>query len=145
MSRQFLRWTWAFDGGSTTESAHGAFEIQHDYKEGTDVTPHVHWYPTTTGTGNVVWQGEYYITEDGNYLTGTVACTTAATGTAWEEVRADFEPLSGDSLGIGYQVHVRLFRDPTHAADTYTGDAALGTFGMHYEVDAMGSRTITAK
>lgn len=136
---------YAFDGATLTEEVSGAFELQHDYKEGTNIVPHIHWYTTDTGAGNVKWQLEYYIKSGTSEYTGTTSVTTAATGTAWEEIRSDFPAITGTNFTIGMQIHFRLFRDPTDAADTYASDAALGTFGIHYEVDTVGSRQISTK
>lgn len=136
---------YAFDGATLTEEASGAFELQHDYKEGTNIVPHIHWYTTDTGAGNVKWQLEYYIKSGTSEYTGTTSVTTAATGTAWEEIRSDFPAITGTNFTIGMQIHFRLFRDPTDAADTYASDAALGTFGIHHEVDTVGSRQISTK
>lgn len=138
--------TYAFDGAALTEEVSGAFELQHDYKEGTDIIPHVHWYPTTAGAGNVKWQLEYWIRiNDTVKLTGTITITDAASGTAWTEERADFPAITGTTLLINAQIHFRLFRNPTDAADTYAADAAIGTIGIHYEINTMGSRQTLVK
>jgi hypothetical protein len=136
----------AFDGNATTEQIFGAMEINHDYKEGTDLYPHVHWAPTDANSGNVVWQLTYEIREGTTVAeTDTITVTDAAGGTAWEEMRADFDAIDGTGITIGYQFVFRLFRDPGHASDTYAHDAALLTFGLHYQVDGWGSRSLTAK
>jgi len=41
---QELKWTMQFD---------------HDYRQGSDVKPHVHWKPVGTSTGNAKWQLSY--------------------------------------------------------------------------------------
>lgn len=122
-------------------------EIQHDYKEGTDITPHIHWYPTTTDAGNVVWQLEYLIVRGGVIVGGstTITVTQAAGGTAWLQKRADWTAIDGADLKIGDQIHFRLFRDYTHESDTYEFDAAVATFGFHYQVDSLGSASIVTK
>lgn len=124
----------------------GAVELQHDYKEGEDIVPHVHWYPETTDTGVVRWGLEYYIVEDGTVLgNGTIYSEQSASGTAWDEQRADFSAIDGSSFTIGSQVHFRFFRDGTHVNDTFTGNSSIGTFGIHYPIDTIGSRQITSK
>jgi hypothetical protein len=44
-----------FDGNVTSEQVFGSIEIDHMYKEGTDILFHVHWMPTTATAGNVKW------------------------------------------------------------------------------------------
>ena len=136
---------YAFDGATLTEEAHGAFELQHDYKEGTDLYPHIHWYPSNTGTGNVKWQLEYWIVGGTVSSTATLTGIGAATGTAWQKVDTEFTTIVGSSFSIGLQIHFRLFRDPTDAADTYASDAVLGTVGVHYQCDTFGSSGVTDK
>lgn len=137
---------YAFDGGVTTEELHGKFEVQHDYKEGTNPVPHIHWYPTDNSAGDVTWFGEYWARKGSGYLaSGTLQTVQSAGGTAWVERRVNFPELDGSNLEIATQVHVRLYRDPTYSGDTYSSDAAIGTFGWHYQVDTIGSRQITTK
>lgn len=135
-----------FDGATLTQSLHGGTEMQHDYYEGTAITPHVHWTPDDATAGNVKWQLEYWIKLGSTTIaSGTLTVTSAATGTAWDEIRADFPTISGTGLVIGAQILFRIFRDPTDAADTYTGDAGIFTFGFHHQVDTVGSRQIITK
>lgn len=138
--------TYAFNGVSLLNELHGAFEIQHDYKVGSDIVPHVHFYPTTTGAGNVKWNMEYWIKDDNIApITGTISSTTAVNGIAWEEIRTNLATVVGTNIKIGSQFHFRLWRDPNDVADTYGADAAIGTVGIHYECDTLGSRQITTK
>jgi hypothetical protein len=138
--------TYAFDGNTLVKELHGAFEYQHDGKEETNIIFHVHWYPTTAGAGNVKWQLEYWMRKGTTYkLTNTITVISAATGTAWDEIRASFPAVSGTNLEIETQIHLRLFRDPTDGDDTYAADAAVGTVGIHYEIDTIGSRQVATK
>ena len=139
--------TYAFDGATKTEEAHGAFELQHDYQEGTDIYPHVHWYPSNTGTGNVEWFLDYLIKEGTTpiRLTGTMSIVSAASGTAFTPTFAEFGAITGTTLKIGSQIHFRLYLVPTGTHDTYASDALLGTFGIHYRIDAPGSISKASK
>jgi len=138
---------YAFDGNATTESLSGVIEILHGYVEGSDLRPHVHWAPTTTGTGNVKWQMEYTIANaDGTFSTPTtITITDAAGGTAWQSLVAEFATISGTGLEIGAQVHFSIFRDPSDVADTYAGDALLSSVGVHVQVESAGSINVFAK
>jgi len=49
-------------GFAVGEKIYGSFEMQHDYKEGSDITFHVHWQGITapSGTDNVQWRINIY-------------------------------------------------------------------------------------
>jgi hypothetical protein len=135
--------------GNALEEVSGVIELNHEWAEGTDITPHIHWYPTTTDTGDVVWKMEYEIVGlDETAGAGTVitAPATAAGGTAWVQKLTNWAVISGTSLNIGDQLHFRLYRDPVgEAGDTYGADAAAATLGFHYQLNTMGSRLISTK
>lgn len=52
-----------FDGAATTEQLFGTFELDHMWKEGSTIKPHVHWMATTAASGNVVWRLTWAITD----------------------------------------------------------------------------------
>lgn len=133
--------------GLTVQEGWGSLELVHDYKENTDIIPHVHWVPQTATAGDVKWQLEYvWLNRDGVASIGTViSVTVAAGGTAWLEKRTSFSAISGSGKGIGSRFTFRLFRDPADAADTYIDYAGLLDFGIHYERDTAGSRGVTTK
>ena len=137
----------AFTGTGVTQSAHGSLEILHDYKEGTDIVPHIHWCPTTTGLGDVKWQLEYSWLNGGSTVTTstTITVTVAASGTVAHEQRTNFPAISGTGKLIGSRFVFRVFRDAADGADTYAADAGAFDFGVHYERDTIGSRQITTK
>lgn len=136
----------AFSGSGPAESAHGSLEILHDYKEGSDITPHIHWCPTTTASGDVRWQLEYAWVDNGTISTSTtIGVTVAANGVVGKEARTNFPAISGTGRHIGSRFVFRLFRDPAHVADTYGDAAGAFDFGIHYERDTIGSRLITTK
>jgi hypothetical protein len=137
----------AFNGNATMEELGEGCEILHDYKEGTDIQPHLHWAATTADAGNVKWQLAYmWINRDGTYSGETIIdVTVAASEVAWKEQRTNFPAISGTGKEIGSRFQFVLFRDPADVADTYAHDAAAFDFGIHYERDTIGSREITTK
>lgn len=137
----------SFDGVTVTEELGESLEIIHNYMEGTNIVPHVHWCPTTSDAGNVKWQLRYmWIDREGVFESGaTISVVAAAGGVAWKEQRTNFPEISGTGKHIGSRFIFILFRDPTDAADTYTHDAAAFDFGIHYQIDTIGSRGVTAK
>jgi hypothetical protein len=137
-----------FDGNVTTEQVYGCIEIPHSYKEGTNITPHLNWMPTTASASNVKWQLEYNISSESSSITATsttITVSSSTPGVAWQEIRADFPIITGTNLTIGKQVSFRLFRNPADGADTYPDDAALLTIGFHYQQNSLGSTSITTK
>lgn len=133
--------------GVTVQEGWGSLEILHDYKEGTNIIPHVHWVPETSVAGDVKWQLEYaWLNRGQTFSTGTtITLTDAAGGTAWVEHRSSFPTITGTGMEIGSRFIFRLFRDPADVADTYDAYAGLIDFGIHYERDTMGSRGTVTK
>lgn len=139
---------YAFSGTNPTpDELSSSMEIIHDYKEGTDIIPHIHWAPTTTDIADVKWQLRYmWVNKDGTFSGATTIFATVTTsGTAWREQRTSFPSISGSGKQIGSRFLYRLFRDATDVADTYAFDAAVFDFGIHYECDTLGSRQTTTK
>lgn len=137
-----------FDGSVTTEQLYGCLELLHSYKEGSDLSPHLHWFPSTNGTGNVKWQLEYSITQhDGVAIqtSTTLSVNSSATGVAWLEKRAEFPDISGTNLMVGNQFVFRLFRNPSDGADNYGSDAGVLTFGIHFKQNTLGSSSEWSK
>ncbi len=129
------------------EALSGSFELQHDYDEGTDIQFHVHWQgiAAPTGTDNVRWQLTYTIARNNTVVAAptTIAIETPF-DTQYEMVRSDFAAITGTTLEIGDQFLFTLKRIAS-VGDAYAGDALLATVGIHYRVDTLGSRTLSAK
>lgn len=143
--------TYAFAPG---EKVSGLFEIQHDYKEGTDLTFHVHWQGITapTGTDKVQWQLIYTLTRDSQTLQSTTTITTESDyDTQYEFISSDFAAIDGSAAGhgggniqIGDQFLFQFSRI-TASTDEYGGDSLIATVGIHYQINTIGSRQIGTK
>lgn len=125
---------YGYAGTGPVESLQWAIDFDHDYVAGTDVIPHVHWYPNTTGTGNVGFKLYYQWTNAGAVwqpatLIPTVA--VAAGGVAWTDKRTDFT-IPGTGKTYSSRLIIRLIRDSADALDTYAGHAVLAALGCHY-------------
>lgn len=129
------------------ESLHGAERLLHGYKEGTDITLHIEWLPSTNGAGSVRWGMEYVWLNPGDtFSTSTTIYKNVSTpATAWKTVETDFATISGTGKKIGSIFIVRFFRDGTHISDTYLDTAYPPQFGIHYEIDTIGSRELATK
>ena len=133
---------WLFDAGST-EILLIIMQMPHSWKLGSEIRPHVHWEPTSTNTGNVYWRMEYKWTntddtEAGTYT--TINMLDAGDGTAYKHQLASFDPISGTGKTLSSLLSIKLSRIGGDATDTYTGDALLKEFDIHYQVDGYGSR-----
>ena len=94
-------YTWGF---AIDELVSGSFELQHDYKEGTDLTFHVHWggNAAPSDTDYVKWELTYTIIRDGNTVNAvpTPLVVETAYDTQYEWVRSDFTAITGSTGGI---------------------------------------------
>ena len=136
---------YAFD---IDEYLSGGFELQHDYKEGTDLVFHVHWQgiASPSGTDNVHWRLTYIVVRDNLVLepATTFDSPDTAIDTRYKSYRTDFAAITGTNFKIGDQFMFNLWRVAA-TGDAYAGDALLQTAGVHYQIDTLGSRTISTK
>jgi hypothetical protein len=130
------------------EGVHGGFELQHDYKEGTDLVFHVHWQgiAAPTGTDNVQWRLTYCVARDDTVMADSVTIDSpdTAISTQYKCYRTDFGAITGTNFKIGDQFIFSLFRVAA-TGDAYAGDALIMTAGIHYKVDTLGSAGIVTK
>ena len=136
------------------EKASGSFEIEHDYKEGSDVTFHVLWQgiAAPTGTDFVKWELTYVFTRDGQTLDApTTISVETPFDTQYAVLRSTFPTISGSTGGnnggplqITDQMLVKVERVAA-AGDAYAGDALACEAGLRYQVDTLGSRQIGVK
>ena len=138
-------YTWGFAVG---EKVHGCLEIPHGYKEGSDITFHVHWQGKAApagGTDNVQWQCTYTVAQRGETLDAVaVIKAESAITVQYDSILTSFTAITGTNFNIGDQFIFILERIAA-SADEYGGDALLETVGIHYESDTIGSRSILSK
>lgn len=138
-----------FDGNVTLEQVYGGGEMLHDYKEGTDISFHVHWMPTTNTAGDVKWNLEYswYNAETDAEIPApqTISVVQSSGGDDWKAHVIEFPTISGIGKKIGSHLKFRFYRNPSDGADTYPDDAVLDSIGVHYQVDSDGSRQLYIK
>lgn len=135
-------------GVAVGEKASGQFELDHDYKEGTDIQFHLHWQGVTapSGTDKVNFELTYTIARGNGSTLPPVTVITKETDidTQYIVSATAFDMIDGSALKVGDQFIFTLSRiAPT--ADTYLGDAIITTVGIHLEVDTLGSSEITTK
>lgn len=124
------------------ESLHFSIQIPHDWAVGTTLHPHLHWYPKSTNTGDVVWELDHVAAAIGDSFPASATTsekTQAASGTLNNHQIIEFDLIDGKDLNISSMIHFRLTRLGGDAADTFTGDAIAGEFDVHYQRDSNGS------
>ena len=125
------------------------FHIVHDIALGTVLYPHVHWMPTTTGTGTVRWGFEYSVAKGHQqgadsvfpatttvYVTQTISSASQWMHFVAEVSQADAIPATNiepDSV-----IKMRVFRDATN--DTYAGNVHAWQADIHYQVNTLSTK-----
>lgn len=120
-------------------------QLNHNYKEGSTVYPHVHWTRTAaTGAGtNVVWQWSYTwanpVTQEFPSWQ-SITVTNAVAGTNWWHQIASMPSISGSGKKASSIMAVTLKRLASSAdADDYDQSCAFIGADVHYQVDSIGS------
>lgn len=132
---------YSFTDGDNTEAT-AVFHIDHDYKLGTALYPHIHWSISGTETGTVRWGFEYTFAK-GHQQAAFGASTTvyveqAADGTAYKHYVAevsDGNAIPGTNIEPDTLVICRIFRDGAHINDTLAADVFVFCVDMHYQAD----------
>ena len=135
-------------GLAVGEGLSGFFEIQHDYKEGSNITFHVHWQGIAVpagGTDNVQFQLTYTVSKNNETLDAvTVITAETAINVRYDSKVTAFTIITGTNFNIEDQFIFTLERIAA-SADEYGGEALIQTVGIHYEVNTVGSRQILVK
>jgi hypothetical protein len=127
------------------------FHVDHDYALGTNVYPHIHWTPTTTGTGVVRWGIEYSVAKGHQQGASSVfpATTTVyveqtiSAASQWMHFVAevsDVNAIPSTNIEPDTVIKIRIFRDAAHANDTYAADVHAWQSDLHYQMNALGSK-----
>ncbi len=133
-----------FFDDSTEEEVFFQAQLPHAWKEGSNISPHVHWTPTSTlaDTTDVVWGLEYtWQSIDGVFADTAIMYTTGAMPSSavdLEHVLSEFPMMTGAGMTLSSMVMCRLFR-AVDDGDTYGDDVAFLEADFHFEVDMPGS------
>jgi hypothetical protein len=131
-------------------------QVNHDWKLGTAIEPHLHWFQNATQTPN--WLIEH------RWQKQLSAKTTAWTSVTWSTnaiswstgVINQITSFGSINAPVGYGqvsdiVQFKLYRDTGNAStlfgapDAYSGSASTVSFDVHIQVDMMGSRGLYTK
>jgi hypothetical protein len=127
------------------QEAFAMAHIDHDYKLGSELFPHMHWTTDTTNTGTVRWGMEYTwarrfddtgVTEFGP--TNTIYVEQSAQNVAYRHYVAQptvGNGIDGTGMNIDTVILIRVFRDAEHVNDTYPDSVYGITFDLHYQCE----------
>jgi hypothetical protein len=129
---------------SAADIVYGSLQLNHGYKEGSDIHPHCHvWFPTAavaTASTNV-WKLTYSWGSIGSAFpaSASVIVTNDGAITQYEHRVINFGAISGTSKTMSSIIAVAIERTGTDAYDIY--DDAIGFLGfdVHYQTDSLGS------
>jgi hypothetical protein len=140
------------DTATTADYVWVNIQFNHDRKLLADVSPHLHWWQTSSGTAiphwviqyrwqipgqnkTVAWSASKWQSHSFVYSSGTLCQITDF---------ADITPPATD--GVSNELQIRIIRDTTDAlglfggVDVFSGDSYIFDFDIHKEIDTMGSK-----
>lgn len=136
----------AFPHGSTT-SCLAFIHLDHDYKAGTMVYPHIHWTQNVNVSGVVRFGVTWKYARRDDAASGVRVFTAAQTvyiehSVVSNEYGSHQVSESPEGFGIYHAdfdvdgiIMCKFFRDGTHINDTFTGQALLIKADAHAQVD----------
>jgi hypothetical protein len=124
----------------------GVAQMPHNWLRGTAIRPHIHWCPTTTGSGNVYWRFEYEIQSVGGTFTGygsPINTLDAADGTAEKHQIHNLytTELVMTVIKESSIMKLRISRVGNDGTDDYPAVARLLEFDIHYRVGKPGTES----
>jgi hypothetical protein len=135
---------------SVTNVIAGIAQIPHSWKQGTPISPHIHWAPTSTGAGNVAWRFSYQLAEINAAFPGTLTTAgielDAADGTSGKHQLHAFTDIDTTGVSsVSMCIVWKLERVGGDGSDDYADAARLLELDFHYERDSPGSRELYQK
>lgn len=128
---------------SRSTEINGALEVDHEVRLVT-IKPHFHALAMSTTTGNAKFSMAYTVTNGGQTepTETVISVTFAIDGTLGKNYSVGLPDIDISACSAGCQFSFRFYRDPADAADTHAGDLGLKTFGLHVEIQSLGTRDV---
>ncbi len=133
----------------------GVAQMPHAWEEGTNIRPHVHWCKTDNTAGNVKWELEYEVVNNGDVTPFTYANSndnnatvngTPDDDTQYRTLITSLGEIDMSGIEISGLVFWLLYRRPSDGTnDTYGNDARLIELDFHYKSDSLGSIGVFTK
>ena len=134
--------------GTGTEVIAGIAQMPHAWEEGTPIMPHVHWSKTTSVTGDVLWQLDYEVVQNGDVAAMTypnqLQVSTPVDGTPDNDTSGEALISSfGEISMLGYTASCMILWKVSRigGTDSYNSDARLFEVDFHYRINDFGSDT----
>jgi hypothetical protein len=137
------------DSATTADYAVMNVQINHDWKIGSIVYPHLHWFQSQAGVPNWLiqyrWQinGEAKTTSWTNYPLNTQVFTYTSGTIMQISHNSGLTPPEG--AGLSDILQLRLIRDSNNTStefagnDPVTGNVSTVNLDVHYEINSIGS------
>jgi hypothetical protein len=125
------------------ERVYFSIQLPHGYKEGSDISPHVHWVGENNAAENVVWQLSHsWANIHGVFPTETLLTVEAANSTTPDyHNMSEFPDIGGTGKTLSSMLLCELRRNSSNVLDTFAGkDAYLLEFDVHFQMDTLGSQ-----
>lgn len=124
------------------------YHIDHDIALNTKLYPHVHWMPLSNAAGTVRWGFEYAIAK-GHGQQAFSGSTTVYVNQSFPsnsqykhmvaEV-SEIDAILSAKIEPDSFIKMRVFRDATHAIDTYNSNVHAWCCDLHYQVARIGTK-----
>lgn len=129
------------------------FQLPHAWREGSNISPHVHWCKTTAAAGEVEWQLDYRWFNIGEVMDGdwtTLSSMTPAVlddDTQYQQALTALGTISGDRHQVSDMLICKLTRLGTSysGSNHYGAAAALLELDLHIQIDSLGSEQLYSK
>jgi hypothetical protein len=126
-------------------------QIPHNYEEGTNIIPHIHFIPQGGTIGQTInWVIEYTWMNIGTTIpvsqTSITRTYTTVTGDTNKHITLDIpnsSGISGTGKTISSILTCRVWRNV--AADNWNGNVCLLAVDFHYKVNSLGSLNVAVK
>lgn len=135
-----------FDSGNNQNCGSGQ-EIPHKAKLGNKLHPHIHLFlkaGESVGTTGVTFTVNWELRQVSGVTHGSVdlSATSAQLNTVAGASKLDIYDSTGfvGPTELGAQISLKIERTAGNA-----GDIIVTTYGVHYEIDAVGSKQVTVK
>lgn len=135
-----------WSGNSMTE-VQTSFHLNHQYALNTKIYPHIHWMPITTATGTVVWQMDIWAAARDAQFPASPTTVSIAHTVSVNSIRMNFvsevsdaDAILDSNLGPDSIIKMRIYRDPSHALDTFPDDIHSWQADLHYQKIRFGTK-----
>lgn len=136
--------TYAFDSAKN-EGLLFTAQLPKSYAEGTEVYPIVHWTPSVSGVGHVVWALEYTRQNPWEQFTNTTTVTASSSAYDNLHIMTQFPAIADVNRKVGSVIVGRLYRNGSATHDDYGNDAFLISLTFAYKKDTLGGQSLTGK